>query len=50
MKLQYPHDKFFKESLGNVETAKDFIANYLPKQVLPVLKRQHFNATKRQLH
>ena len=37
MKLQNPHDKFFKESLGNVETAKDFIANYLPKQVLQVL-------------
>lgn len=37
MKLQNPHDKFFKESLGNVVTAKDFIINYLPKQVLQVL-------------
>lgn len=37
MKIQNPHDKFFKESLGNVETAKDFITNYLPEKVLQVL-------------
>lgn len=37
MEIQNPHDKFFKEMLGNVETAKDFIANYLPQQLLQVM-------------
>ena len=37
MDLQNPHDKFFKETLGNVETAKDFITNYLPEQLLNIM-------------
>lgn len=37
MDIQNPHDKFLKETLGNVETAKDFITNYLPKEVLQVM-------------
>lgn len=34
MDLQNPHDKFFKESLSDIEVAKDFIANYLPASIL----------------
>lgn len=37
MAIQNPHDKFFKETLGNVETAKDFITHYLPEQLLQVI-------------
>lgn len=37
MKIQNPHDKFFKETLGNVETAKDFLVNYLPESVMQVV-------------
>lgn len=37
MEIRNPHDKFLKEMLGNVETAKDFITNYLPQQVLQVM-------------
>jgi len=31
MKIDNPHDKFFKETLGNVIVAKDFLHNYLPR-------------------
>uniref|UniRef100_UPI0035B504B5 Rpn family recombination-promoting nuclease/putative transposase n=1 Tax=Calidifontibacillus erzurumensis TaxID=2741433 RepID=UPI0035B504B5 len=37
MEIQNPHDKFFKETLGNVEIAKDFITNYLPEKVLRLI-------------
>ena len=37
VKLQNPHDKFFKESFGDVEVAKDFLLHYCPKEVLQVL-------------
>lgn len=37
MELQNPHDKFFKETLGNVNTAKDFLTHYLPPSILQVL-------------
>ncbi len=37
MKIQNPHDKFFKESMGNTEVAKDFLANYLPVAVMEVI-------------
>ena len=37
MKIQNPHDKFFKETMGNVETAKDFLENYLPKSIIQVV-------------
>ncbi|WP_257490761.1 Rpn family recombination-promoting nuclease/putative transposase [Anaerosalibacter massiliensis] len=32
-----PHDKFFKEVFGKVEVTKDFIENYLPKNILRVI-------------
>lgn len=34
MKISNPHDKFFKETFGNVTVAKDFLANYLPESVI----------------
>lgn len=37
MKVQNPHDKFFKETLGNVSTAKDFLTHYLPDNVMKVI-------------
>ena len=37
MKVQNPHDKFFRESMGNVTTAKDFLAHYLPKNILQII-------------
>lgn len=37
MNIQNPHDKFFKETIGNVETAKDFLTNYLPMNLLQVV-------------
>lgn len=37
MKIQNPHDKFFKETMGNVETAKDFLINYLPESLKQVV-------------
>ena len=32
-----PHDKFFKETFTQPEIARDFLANYLPPTVLPLL-------------
>lgn len=32
--ISKPHDKFFKETLSDIETTKDFIINYLPKHIL----------------
>lgn len=37
MKVQNPHDKFFKETLGNVSTAKDFLIHYLPENIISVI-------------
>lgn len=37
MELQNPHDKMFKETLGDVETAKHFLTHYLPQSILQVL-------------
>ncbi|HHV16323.1 MAG TPA: DUF4351 domain-containing protein [Gelria sp.] len=33
MKIQNPHDRFFKETFGKVEVAKDFLNNYLPEDI-----------------
>lgn len=37
MQIQNPHDKFFKETLGNVAVAKDFLHNYLPKEIMEII-------------
>nr|WP_242843516.1 Rpn family recombination-promoting nuclease/putative transposase [Clostridium tetani] len=35
--MQNPHDKFFKETFGNVEVTKDFLNNYLPQNIMNVI-------------
>lgn len=37
MKIQTPHDKFFKETFGRVGVAKDFLNNYLPQNIINVV-------------
>ncbi|EGQ26756.1 transposase [Sporosarcina newyorkensis 2681] len=37
MKIQNPHDKFFKETFGNVAVAKDFLHHYLPQNIMQVI-------------
>lgn len=37
MKIQNPHDKFFKETFGDVIVAKDFINNYLPQNIANII-------------
>lgn len=32
--MQNPHDKFFKETFGNIALEKDFLTNYLPTEIL----------------
>ncbi len=33
MKVQNPHDKFFKKTFGSLTVAKDFLNNYLPQKI-----------------
>ncbi len=33
MKVQTPHDNFFKETMGKIEVAGDFLNNYLPESI-----------------
>jgi len=35
--INNPHDKFFKQVLGDRETTRDFLSNYLPQDVLSVI-------------
>ncbi|HUM71800.1 MAG TPA: Rpn family recombination-promoting nuclease/putative transposase, partial [Chloroflexota bacterium] len=35
--LTNPHDRFFKETFGRIEVARDFFAHYLPETVTAVL-------------
>jgi len=37
MEIQNPHDKFFKETLGNVAVARDFLNNYLPQNIVDII-------------
>ena len=37
MKLQTPHDRFFKETIGRVEVATDFLNNYLPASIMNIV-------------
>ncbi len=37
MKIQNPHDKFFKETFGKSEVAKDFLNNYLPQEIREIV-------------
>ncbi|SHI17453.1 Rpn family recombination-promoting nuclease/putative transposase [Desulfosporosinus lacus] len=35
--IHKPHDKFFKETLSDIGTAKDFLQNYLPQEILDII-------------
>lgn len=37
MRIQNPHDKFFKETFGNIMVAKDFLNNYLPENIMEIV-------------
>ena len=37
MKIQNPHDKFFKETFSKIEVARDFINNYLPQSIINIV-------------
>jgi hypothetical protein len=35
--IDKPHDKFFKENMSNIDTAKDFMLNYLSEDILKII-------------
>ncbi|MEG3070207.1 MAG: Rpn family recombination-promoting nuclease/putative transposase [Candidatus Syntrophopropionicum ammoniitolerans] len=37
MKIQNPHDKFFKKTFGEVAVARDFLNNYLPQNIMDII-------------
>lgn len=37
MKIQNPHDKFFKETFSRISIAKDFLNNYLPESIINII-------------
>ncbi len=37
MKIQNPHDKFFKETFSKIEVARDFMNNYLPQSIINIV-------------
>jgi predicted transposase/invertase (TIGR01784 family) len=37
VKIQNPHDKFFKKTFGDVAVAKDFLNNYLPQKIMGII-------------
>lgn len=41
MKIQNPHDKFFKETFSNLDVTRDFLENYLPEAILKHIDLKH---------
>lgn len=37
LKVQNPHDKFFKETFSNTAVARDFMSNYLPQSIMDII-------------
>jgi predicted transposase/invertase (TIGR01784 family) len=37
LKVQNPHDKFFKKTFGDVAVAGDFLDNYLPQSIVDII-------------
>jgi predicted transposase/invertase (TIGR01784 family) len=44
--ISNPHDKFFKETLSNIDIARDFIFNYLPKDILNIIDTEEMEIVK----
>ena len=36
-KLNQPHDKYFRSTFGEIDFAKDFLANYLPEELVEMI-------------
>ncbi len=35
--INNPHDKYFKQVMGDKETTRDFLTNYLPRDLLEII-------------
>lgn len=46
MKVQNPHDKFFKKTFGDVAVAGDFLDNYLPQSIVDIIDIDTLEAQK----
>ena len=46
MKVQTPHDSFFKETMGKVEVAEDFLNNYLPTDIRKIINTESLKPQK----
>ena len=44
--INKPHDKFFKETLSDLDTTKDFLFNYLPQEILDIVDISSISAEK----
>ncbi len=44
--INKPHDKFFKETLSDLETTKDFMKNYLPAELLQLIDLESISPQK----
>ncbi len=36
--IHHPHDKFFREAMSHPEVARDFLAPYLPEDILKIVR------------
>lgn len=44
--INKPHDKFFKETLSNIENSRSFIENYLPGEILNIVDLDNLTVEK----
>lgn len=44
--IKRPHDKFFKETFSDIETAKDFIHHYVPEEIRNIIDLEHLTLEK----
>ncbi|KJS49061.1 MAG: transposase [Peptococcaceae bacterium BRH_c23] len=44
--IHKPHDKFFKETLSDLQTAQDFLQNYLPRELLEFMDLESISLQK----
>jgi predicted transposase/invertase (TIGR01784 family) len=45
-KINKPHDKFFKEVMGDIETAKSFLQRYLPPKIVRLIEPESITIEK----
>jgi predicted transposase/invertase (TIGR01784 family) len=44
--IKKPHDKFFKETLSDIETTRDFMKNYFPTEILEIIDLENLSFEK----